>query len=906
MKLRLNYFALAFGALMLTGCGGSGLAGSSDDVDPLTPEIEDEFVPSGPQPSENAKVITSSDGSLYDVSGKPILLRGVNLQYADNPSSRLAGVASIRDVGSNVVRLMLSTSTSAAELAAALDSAVANDLVVMLSLDNADTIACQDDADYLIDTATQLWLTDWVSVLAQDKYQSHLMVNIANEWGPMNIFNANSIGYDEYIDTYKILVRRFRDAGFKFPLVIDAPHCGRDFSAFLGGRGRELLASDTQENIVLAAHAFGSRWNSRDEISYAAGQLAKEKLPFVISEFGGSGVYGDGSIDHKELMNVAQGETALAVDLPWFGTDDTVTYGHTFDSPLDFSQGSGMDFEIYVPANYQADGKLMLQAVLIDSNGKKATRIFGTAAQLIPETWTEVNVQIADTEDLHNIEDGFMLDSVLKVGFQVSANGKSPEVVGAIQFDNLKVGLADGGNSDAIYSANFDSGLGGWGFSYGTGSSASVSLQDGALALLAPWSASSTSTQIGYPGIVNNSPAVDLTQPMTLSVDVFIPEEYAAETGMNMQFFFNGYGWNGYAGVGYTTISAFTPGEWNTLSVQVTSLANDSGSISGGFPVDQPPQQVGIEVGGITSAKTQPLLFDNFSIVPPPEAQVVTLYESNFEFNDGWNYSFGLGDASSVTVTDGALAVLPPWENYDPTVQNNRQIALAYTSAASLRPSIDFSQTMTLRMDIFVPESYRNTGMNVQFWFGANDYSGFASIGYRSASNGLLFGEWQTMEVTFDNVSEPTFGYVSEGFITDRPPRQVGVQITDVKTQQSEPILIDNFTLERVGGPAVPSNVVLDIPFSTQAEVDAFQVLDFGGSSFTESVLNDAKSLSYALDPFGWIAWSWIGSTEGEGDTVGILDLSTEVDSATSLTGRGEEIIYGDDGIANTGDDVSF
>lgn len=900
MKLRLNYFALAFGALLLSGCGGSGLAGGGDDVDPLTPEVEEEFVPTGPKPPEGAAVITTDDSNIYDVSGESVLLRGVNLQYGDSPATRLAGIAAIRDVSSNVVRLMLKQTTTSVQLAAALDEIVANDMVAILTLDDPDNIACNDNDDYMIDSATDLWLKDWVAVLAEGKYQSHLMINIANEWGPMNIFNANSIGYDAYIASYKIMIRRFRESGFKVPLVIDAPHCGRDYNAFLGGRGRELKAADPEQNLVLSAHAFGSRWNSRREITYAAEQLAKEKLPLVITEFGGSEVSGVGSIDHMELLQIAAGETALSIDLPWATPSDKAGYGYVFASPMDFSLGAGIQFDVYIPGQYQQDGKLTLQAFLFDNQGRYAGTTALTADTFEGDAWNQVVVSIDDANDLVNAVAGFDLANISRVGVELYANGKPVDVTGGIKLDNILVGIEAGGNSSAAYQATFDSTTEGWAIGFGAGDSSSVNQDSGHLTLLAPWDAENASSQIGYGGLPSNDPAIDISQPMTLSVEVFIPNEYADETGFNLQFFFNGESYTGFAGFGYRTLAAFNLGEWNTVTFEILDFEESAGYVSSDFPLDAPVQQVGIQVGGITSAKTEALRFDNFQIIPEEPAEVVTVYESNFEFDDGWGRSFGAGDDSSVNVADGVLQVLAPWGEEGSA--NN--IAFAYRSAASLRPGVDFSQPMTVTMDVFIPESYDDeSDFNLQYWFGANDYSGFAGIGYRNR-DGLVLGAWQTITVTFSDIVAEA-GFITDGFVLDRPPRQFGVMLSGINNAHDEPILIDNFVVERLGASLVPANIVLDIPFATQEQIDAFPLTYWDGEQWTESTLSGATMLDYSLNPFGWVAWSWIGSTEGEGETVGVLDLSTSEDTA-ELTTRGDEIVFGDKGIVETAQDANF
>src|SRR5690625_6341518 len=52
-----------------------------------------------------------------------------------------------------------------------------------------------NNSDALFSAFNDLWMDRWVSVLVQDRFQPHIMVNLASAWGPTDIFNAHSMGY---------------------------------------------------------------------------------------------------------------------------------------------------------------------------------------------------------------------------------------------------------------------------------------------------------------------------------------------------------------------------------------------------------------------------------------------------------------------------------------------------------------------------------------------------------------------------------------------------------------------------------------------------------------------------------------------------------------------------------------
>ncbi len=887
MKLRLSYLALTIGAVLLSGCGGGGLAGGSDnDLDPLQPIVEEEFTTDGPRPPEDAAVISSQGKTLLDVSGSEIVMRGVNLQSSNSP----AGIAPIADIGSNVVRVLLSEDTTTEELQASLDAIVANDMIAMLTL-GSEKLSCIEDDSFFYQATNELWLNRWLPVLADAKYQAHLMINIANEWGPVNIWNASSIGYDEFIDTYKIAIRRFRSAGFKVPLVIDAAHCGEDYNAFLGGRGRELMAADEASNIVLSMHAFGSRWDGGSALSAAIEKLSFESLPMIITEFGDSNASED-AIDHQNLMKRSLGGRSLLLRMPWESTEDIAGYAYTFTSPVDFSAGAGVSFEINIPNEYRTDGNLAYQVFIIDESDRYGALGFKTVAGLQPNAWNEVSLTVASEADFGYIESGFDLSSVKHIGFEVSANGKAEDVQGDIRFDNLIVGIADASSTtNAIYEADFDDGLQGWRHATGAGDASSVQNINGELTVLAPWDSDASSIQVAYPDL---APAYDLSQPVRLTVDIFMPLEYQDETGMNIQFYFNGSG-EGYAGFGYTTYSGLTFGDWNTLSVDIDDFRENAGFISDNFP--GPPATVGLQFSNIeVSSKTEAIRIDNFRIMPkaaPPEFQ--TVYEATFEFDEEWGHLFGAGDDSNVYQYNEALALLAPWDS------DNSGTAIEYDGAASLNPAIDLQNPLLLSVDVWVPEEYATEpDMFLQFFFSPNNYEGFASFGFAHVKN-LNYGEWNTVTKRVTDFVQDA-GYITpDDFIVDKPPQRVGIQFGNITSAKTEPLLIDNFRISGQEKVSVPENIVLDLNFDEQSQIDSFALRYVTSPVWTESSLVDSKLMGTGTEAFGWIAWSWFGNeAPDEG-----LNMSTSEDTAV-LTTRGEEIANGDYGIDVTAGDITF
>jgi mannan endo-1,4-beta-mannosidase len=236
-------------------------------------------------------------------------MRGINLQYGDNPSERLAMIDEIADTGANTIRLQLRRNTSAAQLRAALDRIVARQLVAVVMYWETD-VTCQSGKEGF-ETAMTRWTADWKAVLSDPTYRAHLVLNIANEWGEPG---------DTYAATYRTAVARLRDAGYEFPLMIDAAHCGQDASVF-GQRGAQRIAdADPFGNVIFSTHAYWS-YQSAAAIDNAVALVKGQGLPFVWGEFGQADFQADQgkATDHRHLIRQAESTGVGYLAWSWYG-----------------------------------------------------------------------------------------------------------------------------------------------------------------------------------------------------------------------------------------------------------------------------------------------------------------------------------------------------------------------------------------------------------------------------------------------------------------------------------------------------------------------------------------------------------------------------------------------------------
>lgn len=887
MKQRLCYLAILSGTLLLQGCGGGGLAGSDGkDVDTMRPEAGVEDTSARPRPPENAVVITTDEHFIYDALKQPVFLRGVNHHFGDNPVTRMAGIPAIKLAGSNAIRLQIDENTTDVQLEGAMSKVAEAGMVAVLTFTASGTqLTCTEDSAYFLNAVDNLWLKKFMPILVQDRFQPHLMVNIANGWGAMDIFSSDSLGYQAYIDTYKSVIRKFRTAGFKFPLVIDAPSCGQDFNAFLNGRSRELMAADTAKNLVFGVHAEGAKWNTSDEIVNATALLYNEKVPFIVTSLTGPGPEeeGDAPIDHKDIMEKSVGNVALALNLPWSTATDSAAYAITLDSPLDL-RGSAIlstnvfldklyaEYEPNSSGNYVPKGKLTFTLYAKDANGNTLKAGSTAAAELRSNQWSKLSFSLPKSADdiapadLMNGSTTFDLTTVSKFGIQVTANGKAAELKAPIKFDDLSILPGAPAPTFAVEST-FDTGKGPW--NHPSWSPGKAVFADGYAKL---------SLGAGDWGLVLESPGwqsqevlpkINFKQTVFVDMKIFVPASYA---GKPPSFTVNGnFGSD-------SKIEPSTPanvvgelkfGEWNNYrAVLKWSEAYDV-SIA---------QNIAIRLGG--SSNAEPVLLDTITITQQAGQRTKTVsstqYKATFAkgkegfVNAGWD-----NGKATLEMLGGELLVTLP-------AGDKGAINKADISSIS---EIDFKGNVTIKMKLFVPEDWAGKEFAIKLFMQDGKWSHFEYASVKIAD--LVPGGWASLEFkpSFPASFSRTLKLNMFGFQFDNVPGGI-IKFDDI---------------EFIGDIQVPdAEPIFTLGFDNEEQYNSVK-FDFAGGAFTESGLATAKYPDWKIVPFGWLASSWKGNT---GDKA-VLDIS-KAEDIVDLTERGEEVVNSTFGIKGTSMPASF
>jgi len=849
MKSKLSYAALLASALMLQACGGGKMLGSSDAEDhKMTPEKVVDDGSDKPRPSATAPVMKTSNDTILDANGNAVLLRGINVQYGDNPLKRVDGITSARDVGSNVVRIQLRENTTAPELEAALNRAGQQGLVAILSLwEPKPKLACTDNEDELANVVNQVWLKKWLPVLAQDRYQNMIMINIASDWGPDGIFDAYSTGYKVYIDNYKAIIRQFRTAGFNVPIVIDAP-CGKDFNAFLGGRAKELLAADTKKNLVLSVKGYGPKWNTAEKVVNAFNLLSAEKMPVIMSEFGGSNVVED-DVKHMDILNKAAGDWGLALSVPWATATDKAAYNVQLSQATSLKDRE-LSIELYVADAYVKDGTMGMQVYLRDKDGKYANMGWNSAGAFKGDAWNTLNYKIKD-KPLGWTEEGFDITQITKVGVELVANGKAPEVKGDLKIDNIKV--IEGSAATELYSQSFDTGTAGWETGW---ANTVVGNSNGALSLTRD--AGSDQVVASVTGLGSQ---VDFSKEIEITAKVYIPASYTG-SWVYFKFFAAGTDWQATTDL---DASAFTFGGWAEVSLK----ANFPGATG-----------VGLQMGNLAGS-TEAVLLDDFKIngvAAASEKVIGVQYTADFDSDaDGWGFLSWSTVSAKVEASQGALVITPKPESgviNRVVVEKNNWTAV---------DKLDMTDNFKLKMRVKIPASYADTDYYVKIFLQDVNWSNHfdAKIWEKDT---LVAGEWNDLEV---DVQFPA------GFAKEGAPKHFGFEVGG--NDKADAVLVDDFTIEGPV-PVEKEEVVVDLIDFFYSNHFQNAAVDFAEGGLTKEGLADSYTLEQKFKPFGWLAWSWIGNAAGfEG-----WDLSHSESSSADLTERGEDIVNGKGGLAET------
>jgi mannan endo-1,4-beta-mannosidase len=218
------------------------------------------------------------DRYLFSTNGDTVILKGFNamIVYWDIHGDK--NFPEIEKTGANCVRIfwnLAAPTPQPADLDKVLGNCIKHHMIPIISLWEAtgDWSKIQYCVDY--------WRSAEIAPILQ-KYQEHLLLNIANE--PGNVAMADTV----FKNTYALAVNQLRAAGLHMPLIIDADNWGRNADAVLDS-GPYLLEHDPDNNLIFSWHLWDPyNWGTgtESEIARIINKAAATNICFIVGEFG--------------------------------------------------------------------------------------------------------------------------------------------------------------------------------------------------------------------------------------------------------------------------------------------------------------------------------------------------------------------------------------------------------------------------------------------------------------------------------------------------------------------------------------------------------------------------------------------------------------------------------------------
>lgn len=269
-------------------------------------------------PSYNFKV-SDVDGfkvdgaKLLDRCGNEFVMRGVNLAYTWFKSSAYNQLEAIKKYDANAVRIVLGdgakfTADDAASVKKIVDKCKEYGMVAIVEVHDA---TGSDNIDDLVKAAN--YFANMASVLKGTEH--YVIINIANEW-------HNSSSAANWRDGYKKAIPVIRKAGLRHCIMVDAGGYGQNAST-IHTYGKDVLAADTENNILFSIHMYGSAGNTNKIASNIDGVINQD-LALCIGEFGW--FHSDGDVDEDKILSYCKEKNVGWLAWSWYGNGSPVEY----------------------------------------------------------------------------------------------------------------------------------------------------------------------------------------------------------------------------------------------------------------------------------------------------------------------------------------------------------------------------------------------------------------------------------------------------------------------------------------------------------------------------------------------------------------------------------------------------
>lgn len=261
-----------------------------------------------------------SGTKLFDATGSPFVMRGINHAHTWYKSDLTTAIPAIAATGSNTVRIVLSngskwTLDSLSDVKSILALCDQYKLTAMLEVHDATGSDSASD----LNAAVNYWISIKDALIGKE---DRVIVNIANEW-------FGSWGTASWASAYQSAIPALRAAGIKNTLVVDAAGWGQ-YPTSIFTSGNAVFNSDPLRNTIFSIHMYEYSGGTAATVKSNIDNALAIGVPVIIGEFGNK--HTDGDVDEATIMSYSQEKGVGWLAWSWYGNGGGVEY-------LDLSNG---------------------------------------------------------------------------------------------------------------------------------------------------------------------------------------------------------------------------------------------------------------------------------------------------------------------------------------------------------------------------------------------------------------------------------------------------------------------------------------------------------------------------------------------------------------------------------------
>jgi mannan endo-1,4-beta-mannosidase len=252
-----------------------------------------------------------SGTTIYDATGAAFMLRGVSHEHTWFKSDLEKAIPAVAATGTNTIRIVLSdgsvwTRDDTDSVRRIISLCRQYKMITILEVHDA---TGKDDITSL-NSAVNYWIS--LSDLLKGT-ESHVIINIANEWYSQNNSTSWAAGYQSAIPA-------LRTAGLSHLLIVDCAGWGQ-YPNTIAEQGLTVFNADTLHNTVFSIHMYENAGRDAETIKNNIDNALAINVPVIVGEFGHS--HDDQIVDADTIMSYCRQKSVGWLAWSWYGNNSS-------------------------------------------------------------------------------------------------------------------------------------------------------------------------------------------------------------------------------------------------------------------------------------------------------------------------------------------------------------------------------------------------------------------------------------------------------------------------------------------------------------------------------------------------------------------------------------------------------